>query len=114
MRRPRPGFSRIQRVVSWSAALAALAVVSVVSRRTRREEVTDDTRPARGETCGTVHAVLGPRGLVVVGGLVEPARWVGSTQPPGRDGTVRLTGQAGADVWDARPLGEPGEACGAA
>ncbi|GHG51080.1 hypothetical protein GCM10018980_33230 [Streptomyces capoamus] len=90
------------------------SVVSVVSRRTRREEVTDDTRPARGETCGTVHAVLGPRGLVAVGGLVEPARWVGSTQPPGRGGTVRLTRQAGADVWDARPLGEPGEAGGAA
>jgi len=106
-------FGRSSRIVSWSLAAAVLGAVAVLLRRSGRREVVS-APAAPGGRCGTVHALLGPRGLVSVGGLVEPARWLGDAEPPGRGGIVRLTREEGAEIWDARPLDEPREGGGAA
>ncbi|MFF7971569.1 hypothetical protein [Streptomyces sp. NPDC007905] len=108
MGRPCGLFGRSLRAVSWTAV--ALAALAVLSRRTRSREVAKTTPAEPGVIRGTVHALLDPRGLVVVDGLVEPARWLGAAQPPGRGGTVRLTRkEGGAGIWDAWPLEEPRE-----
>lgn len=55
---------------------------------------------------GTVHALLRPRGLVKVNGLVETACWRGvEGEPPGRGGTVAVVRAAGGCGWDAWPVG---------
>ena len=105
--------------VAWSVASAVLVAVAVRLRRTGCRKaanpgpvVPEDVR--RTDVRGAVHALLGPRGLVAVGELVEPARWLGAVEPPGRGGVVRLTREEGAGVWDAWPLDEPREGGGVA
>ncbi|WP_460060989.1 hypothetical protein [Streptomyces sp. YKOK-I1] len=67
-----------------------------------------------GDIHGTVHALLGPRGLVTVDGLVEPARWLGPGEPPGRGGVVRLTRGRHTAMWDAGPPRDARDGDGAA
>lgn len=56
-----------------------------------------------GPRAGTVLAVLRPRGLVLVDGTVEPARWRGSGEPPARGGMVLLTRSEEMAGWLAWP-----------
>lgn len=112
MRLPDGMLGRGLRFISWSvfvAALAALVAAAVVSRRAPHTGAVKRVPADPGAAVGTVHALLRPRGLVAVDGLVEPARWQGETEPPGRGGMVRLTRQSGVGTWDAWPLEGPGE-----
>ncbi|WP_159060289.1 hypothetical protein [Streptomyces griseoruber] len=110
------GIARRSHIVSWTVAAAVLGAVAVLLRRRgRREAVNPAPAPAApGDIHGTVHALLGPRGLVTVDGLVEPARWQGPGEPPGRGGIVRLTREDETAMWDATPLRDALDGDGAA
>ncbi|HEU5334045.1 MAG TPA: hypothetical protein VFU73_14800 [Actinocrinis sp.] len=71
-------------------------------------EAVSEPEPPSGPSEGRVLAVLRPRGLVVVDGVVEPAEWRGPGAAPARGGAVLLTRSAGVGGWLAWPPTGPG------
>jgi hypothetical protein len=53
---------------------------------------------------GTIRAVLRPRGLIEVAGLIEPARWESDEPSPPRDSVVQVARATDENGWIATPL----------
>ncbi|WP_239405393.1 NACHT domain-containing NTPase [Frankia sp. Cj3] len=84
----------------WRAAANAVGLSTPASRYR-----VPPAPPPDALRFGRVHAVLSPRGLVEVDGVVAAAWWQGEPPAPGRDACVLVQSRSDGAGWDAHPLG---------